>query len=143
MLRSKGRGFHESYAQGEVKPPSARSTGLLFAVVAVIVAILWRQSLPVAATACGAAVVLAGLSLAVPSVLEPLNILWFRFGLVLHRVVNPLVMLAMFVLVILPAGLIMRIRYDPLRRKRARSGSSYWIERGASAQRGGSMTNQF
>jgi hypothetical protein len=36
--------FHESYAGGEIKPPSERSTGLLFAVVAVIIAVLWRDS---------------------------------------------------------------------------------------------------
>ena len=36
--------FHESYAGSEIKPPSERSTGLLFAAVAVIVAVLWRNS---------------------------------------------------------------------------------------------------
>ena len=30
--------FHESYLAGEIKPPSERSTGLLFGAVAVIVA---------------------------------------------------------------------------------------------------------
>jgi hypothetical protein len=39
-----GRTFHESYSQAEVKPPSERATGLVFAVLALIVAGLWRNS---------------------------------------------------------------------------------------------------
>ena len=137
------RNFHEVYRPEAVNPPSARSTGLVFAGVAVIVAIIWRNNLSVALTAFGVATILAALSLVAPSLLEPLNFLWFRIGLLLHRVVNPLVMLTMFVIVFIPAGLIMRIWYDPLGRRRARSASTYWIERGSSAQNPGSMTNQF
>lgn len=137
------RNFHEAFRPEAVNPPSARSTGLVFAVVAVIVAIIWRNNLTVALTAFGVATILAALSLVAPSLLEPLNFLWFRIGLLLHRIVNPLVMLTMFVVVFIPAGLIMRIWYDPLGRRRARLGSTYWIERGSSAQNAGSMTNQF
>jgi hypothetical protein len=36
--------FHESYAGGEIKPPSERSTGLVFGAMAAIVAVLWRHS---------------------------------------------------------------------------------------------------
>ena len=35
--------FHESYTQSEIKPPSERSTGLVFGAVAVLVAVLWRS----------------------------------------------------------------------------------------------------
>jgi hypothetical protein len=87
--------------------------------------------------------VLALFSLAAPKQLKPLNLLWFRFGLLLHRVINPLVMFAMFALVFVPGGLLMRLRHDPLRSKRAgKPGSTYWIDRAAGAQPG-SMTNQF
>jgi hypothetical protein len=41
--RMKPRNFHESYAGGEIKSPSERSTGLVFGAVAVIVAVLWRD----------------------------------------------------------------------------------------------------
>ncbi len=134
------KGFHESFQQGEIKPPSDRSTGLGFAVVAVIVAALWRNDPTVPWVAFGVAAILLIVSLAVPIALRPLNWLWFRVGLLLHRVMNPLIMLAMFVLVFVPGGLIMRIWQDPLRSRRAASGSSYWIER---QKRDGSMTNQF
>jgi len=137
------KNFHETYRPDAVKPPSARSTGILFAVIAVIAAIIWRNDRTIAATALGIGAVLTVLSLAAPRLLQPLNLLWFQFGLLLHRIVNPLVMLAMFVIVFVPAGLIMRIWHDPLRHRRARSASTYWIERSSSVQKPGSMTNQF
>jgi hypothetical protein len=136
------KNFHESFGHAEVKPPSERSTGLVFACVALLVAVWWRNTPNVLWIALGVAVALAAVSLAAPKLLKPLNWLWFRFGLLLHRVVNPLVMLAMFVVVFVPAGLIMRLRHDPLRSRRARGPeSSYWIDRTASAQ--SAMTNQF
>jgi hypothetical protein len=134
--------FHENYSGGEVKLPSERSTGLVFTAVAVIVAVLWRGKPAVLWAALGVALVLLALALLWPALLRPLNVAWFRFGLLLHKVVNPLVMLAIFVLVFLPAGLLMRIWHDPLRSRRT-AASTYWIDHkdGSSAQ--SSMTRQF
>ena len=135
--------FHETYSPGDIKLPSERSTGLVFSVVAVIVAVWWRDTPNVMWMAIALAVALTVLSLAAPSLLRPLNILWFRLGLVLHRVVNPLVMLAMFALVFVPAGLLMRLWYDPLRKYRAGPEGTYWIKRVSEGQQSKSMTNQF
>jgi hypothetical protein len=135
--------FHESFAGSEIKPPSERSTGLLFAAVAVIVAVLWRNSLTVPWVALGMAAMLAAVSLIAPVLLKPVNILWFKFGLLLHRVVNPIVMFAMFAAVFVPAGAIMRLWRDPLRSRRTAGVSTYWIERRESGETEGSMTNQF
>ena len=91
--------------------------------------------------ALGAAGVLVLLSLGAPWVLRPLNLAWFKIGLILHRIVNPVVMFVMFVVVFLPGGLLMRLRSDPLKSRRAAPGASYWLERAPGAR--GSMTNQF
>lgn len=136
------RNFHESYSHSAVKPPSERSTGFVFACVALLVALWWRNAPTVPWVALGVAAALAAVSLAAPKLLKPLNLIWFQIGLLLHRVVNPVVMLAMFVAVFLPAGLIMRLRHDPLRSRRARGpGGTYWIDRAASTP--SAMTNQF
>ena len=135
--------FNDSYAGGEIKPPSERSTGLVFAAVAALVALLWRNSATVPWLALGIAVGLAAISLIAPSLLKPLNIIWFRFGLLLHRIVNPIVMFTIFALVFVPAGIIMRIWRDPLRSRRMRAVSSYWIDRKEANGPTGSMTNQF
>ena len=135
--------FHESYAGSEIKPPSERSTGLLFAAVAVLVAIFWRNGPTVMWVALGVAAMLAAVSMIAPVLLKPINILWFQLGLLLHRVVNPIVMFAVFAAVFVPAGAIMRIRRDPLRSRRSKGASTYWIERRGSRDTEGSMTNQF
>ena len=136
--------FHESYTGSDVRPPSERSTGLVFAALGAILAIAWRNSPALALAALGIAAMLATISLIAPILLRPLNILWFRFGLLLHRVVNPIVMFAVFAAVFVPAGAIMRLLRDPLRLRRRSTGTStYWIERSESGNAAGSMTNQF
>jgi hypothetical protein len=89
------------------------------------------------------AVVLVLFSLLAPGMLRPLNILWFRLGLLLHRIVNPVVMFAIFTFVFVPAGYLMRMWHDPLRLRRAQSGSSYWVEPEGEARAQRSMLNQF
>jgi hypothetical protein len=137
------KNFHESFGAAEIKLPSDRSTGLVFAAVALIVAALWRKSEMVLYVSLGIAAVLAVISLAAPILLRPLNILWFRFGMLLHRIVNPLVMFVIFAFVFLPGGLIMRIWHDPLKSRRAPAGASYWVERKGDHASPTSMTNQF
>jgi hypothetical protein len=133
--------FHESYASGEVKLPSERSTGLVFAGVALIAAILNRRS-PVAPwVALAVSLLLAAISLGAPSLLRPLNIFWFRLGLLLHRVVNPVVMLLLFAVVFVLGGLLMRLWHDPLQARR-RPGT-YWIEREPEDASKASMVNQY
>ena len=114
------KNFHESFSGGEVKPPPERATGLVFAAVALIVAVLWRNSPTVLWVALSVSAMLAIVSLLAPVFLKPLNMVWFRFGLLLHRVVNPIVMFAVFALVFVPAGAIMRLWHDPLKARRAR-----------------------
>jgi hypothetical protein len=64
------------------------------------------------------------------SVLQPLNVLWFRFGLLLGRIVNPLVMSIIYTVVILPCGLVVRLLgKDLLRLRLEKNTSSYWVKR--------------
>jgi hypothetical protein len=137
------KNFHETFGSGKVDPPSERSTGIVFTIVALIVAAWWRHSPLAPWVALMVAGVLATLSFLAPWVLKPMNLIWFRIGLLLHTVANPIVMFLMFAFVFVPAGLIMRIWHDPLRSRRAEPGSTYWIERTANMQNAGSMKNQF
>lgn len=135
------KNFHEHYERPELPLPPDRSTGLVFAGVALIVAYLWRTDPTVFNTALIVAGLLVAVSLVVPIVLRPLNVAWMRFALILGRVMTPIVMLLLFLIAIVPAGLIMQTRYDPLRRKRKPNAKSYWIERERVAN--SSMINQF
>ena len=76
--------------------------------------------------------------------LAPLNRVWFRFGLVLHRIVNPVIMAVIYFAVVTPTGLIMRaVGKDPLRLRRDPNAESYWIHRTPPGPEPESMTNQF
>ena len=132
--------FHEHLERPEVKPPSERATGLVFAAVAAIVAYLNRDSQAVLWAAGGASMALALLSLAAPRLLKPLNIVWFRFGLLLHRIVNPLVMAILFYGIVTPAGFLMRRVRDPLNARGRGDNGSFWLAR---HEPPGSMKNQF
>jgi hypothetical protein len=132
---------HETYQQVDIKPPSNRSTGIVFACVAVVVAVFWRNSPLAMYWSLGVAAVLALVSLLVPVVLTPLNLVWFRFGLLLHKVMNPLIMFLMFAIVFVPGGFLMRLWHDPLAARR-KGADSYWVER-SRAKGTTSMSNQF
>lgn len=135
--------FHENYFIGETAPPSDRSTGLVFAIIIAIVAALWRDHPMILWGAIGLAVTLTILSLVAPAVLRPLNLFWFKLGLLMHRALNPIVMFALFTLVFIPAGMLMRLVRDPLRAKRASQSPSYWFDQTKEREMRGSMADQF
>ncbi len=137
---------HEDFRrESAVKPSSDRAFGLVFAGVFAVIA-LWPllDGADLRWWALAVAGAFAGLALAAPKVLAPANRLWHRFGLLLGRLVNPLVMGLLFYLVVTPTGLIMRaFGKDPLRLAREPDAASYWIERTPPGPAGGGMPRQF
>ena len=90
------------------------------------------------------AALFAVLALTRPAVLRPLNRLWTQLGLLMHRVVNPIVLGVMFFGVITPTGLIARLfGKDLLRMKLDRAATSYWVVRDPPGPEGSTMRNQF
>jgi len=79
-----------------------------------------------------------------PAALAPLNRLWLKFGLLLHKFVNPVVMTLLYVSTIVPIGVLMRLSgKDPLRLKPSPDAESYWIVRDPRGARPEDMKNQF
>ena len=117
---------------GVVKGSSDRSFGLVFAAVFGIIG-LWPFVFGGAGPRWWSLVIALGfavVSLTRPSLLAPLNRLWLKFGLLLNRIVSPLVMGLLFYLVITPIALMMRLTgKDPLRLKYDAAARSYWIPR--------------
>ena len=63
------------------------------------------------------AFVLAIWGLTAPSTLRPVYQTWMRFGLVMNRVVTPIVLGLVYFLVITPVGVVMKLfRWDPMAR---------------------------
>ncbi|MEE9587721.1 MAG: hypothetical protein V3V97_06850 [Hyphomicrobiaceae bacterium] len=137
------RNFHENYAQSDVALPSDRSTGIVFAVVAVIIAILLRHNMTAFASLMAVAAILLAVSFVASALLRPLNIVWFKLGLLLHKIISPLIMVLVFMIAIVPFGLVMQIVRDPLRRKRQPQLASYWVDREPELSDRQDMANQF
>ena len=126
--------FHESLArQDRVQAPAERSFGYTFAVVFALAAgfLLWRGA--AAGWSIGllaGSVLFAATASARPGLLRPLNYAWFLVGLALHRIMNPIMMGALFFLVITPFAIVMRVAgrdigmrgFDP-------NATSYWKRR--------------
>lgn len=129
----------------EVTMGSDRSFGLVFAVVFLIVALfpLWGGG-DLRVWALALAAIFLVLSFTVPKVLRPLNRIWFLFGLLLHKIVSPIVMGILFFITVTPIGLIMRaLGKDPLNQAFDADAETYWIavDREKAAQ--SSMRNQY
>ncbi|MBV8888242.1 MAG: hypothetical protein JO305_01085 [Alphaproteobacteria bacterium] len=141
-----GGSLHEDLSrEDEVVGPSERRFGLTFAVLCGLVGLV-RLMLGHAHAGrwLGAAVIFAGLGLFWTAPLAPLNKLWLRLGLLLYRVVNPLIMALLFFTTMLPIGLLMRLfGKDPLRLRRDPAAASYWLPREMPGPPPTTMRNQF
>jgi predicted membrane metal-binding protein len=101
--------LHEDYSrEEEVKAGTDRGFGLVFAGFFGIVSaislwrggVTWHWALPLAA-------LFLVVALVYPRILAPLNRLWLKFGLLLYKVMNPLVLGLLFFVTIMPIGLVM------------------------------------
>ena len=145
-MADRGTSTHESFDRATVhRGASDRAFGLTFAVVLAILAAVsvWRagSSWPYTLTAAG---IIAGIALVRPALLAPLNRGWMKFGLLVNRITTPVILGLLFILMITPIGLIMRMAgKDPLRLKGDPDAESYWVERAPPGPSPETMTNQF
>ena len=73
-------------------------------------------------------------------ILTSLNTIWFKFGLILGKIVSPIVMGIIFFLIVTPISIIMRILGKDLLNLKYNNQKSYWIEKRDPKSK---MKNQF
>jgi hypothetical protein len=137
---------HEDFTRKEVEHgPSNRSFGWVFAVFFALVGVwpaVHHRGVRLWALAVAAA--FAFVTIAKPEALGPANRLWMRLGLLLGRVVNPIVTALLFYLVITPIAFLLRLAgNDPMRLRRDPQSSTYWIERNPPGPPPETMSHQF
>lgn len=137
--------MESSKSHSEIEVGSERSFGYVFSAFFLILTVypLVHGRPPIywsLAVAAGFLLV----TLFVPKILRPLNLLWFKFGMLLAKIIQPVVMAAIFFLVVTPIGLLMRAFGKDLLRQRLHSeAKSYWQKRDSESDRMGSMKDQF
>ncbi|MDP6707764.1 MAG: SxtJ family membrane protein [Alphaproteobacteria bacterium] len=128
-----------------MRPGSERAFGLVFAAVFALIGLwplLGNGSIRLWALAIAALIL--GLALLLPRALAPANRAWHRLGLLMHRVMTPLVMSVIFFVTVTPMAVLMRLLgKDPLRLRREPEAQSYWIPREPPGPEPDSMKNQF
>ena len=88
--------------------------------------------------------VLVALGLTAAHRLAPLNRAWTRLGLVMFKVVSPIVLFLLYATVFVPVGFLMRAKgHDPMRRRREPGAPSYWIPREPPGPAPETMINQY
>src|SRR5690348_12335896 len=108
---------HEDFSREDRTPiGSERNFGLVFAgLCAVVAGVNWWHGNTRFWAWASAAVIFAAIALAAPRLLRPLNIVWFKLGMLLHHIVSPVVLGLMFFAVFTPVGWCMRaMRKRPL-----------------------------
>jgi len=138
--------MHETLSREEgIKVSSDRSFGIVFFIV-FVVAGTWMllKGQPAGWFMLVSSIFLLVIALVRPSILGSLNRAWFQFGLLLSRLVNPLILGVVFFLVVTPMAVTRRLLgKDSLNLKFESSLKSYWINRNPPGPKPKSMTRQF
>ncbi|WP_336080170.1 SxtJ family membrane protein [Thalassospira sp. CH_XMU1448-2] len=129
----------------DIELPSNRKFGLFFSVVFLIAGYyFWgKETQWLSYIFLSLSPLFVVVSLLKPDLLEPLNKLWMRFGLLLGMIVSPIVLGIMFFGLISPIALLMRLfGRDELRLKLVEK-KSHWIERSSDSAKAETFKHQF
>ncbi len=128
-----------------VKTASDRSFGFWFAAIFLAIALfIWYQSGGLKIWLVVLSGVFGLLAVIKPSLLAPLNRAWTALGLLMGKVVSPIVMGLLFFGMITPMGVFMRLfGKDLLRLKFKPDEKSYWIPRDPPGPEPETLSKQF
>ena len=125
----------------EVKRSSNKSFGIVFFIVFIIIGFwplldintyrLWAIII---------AMIFLILGVINSRLLTPFNILWFKFGIFLGKIVSPLVMGMIFFFVVTPIAILMKILKKDLLNLKFNNEKTYWIKKSEYKSK---MKNQF
>ena len=125
----------------EIKISSNRSFGIVFFIVFLLIGTypllnndhvrIWSLII---------SIVFLILGLLNSKILFPLNKIWFKFGILLGKIISPLIMGLIFFVVVTPIGLLMRLFNKDLLNLKFNKSKSYWIEKSEPKSK---MKNQF
>ena len=125
----------------DIKISSNRSFGLVFFVVFLLISIyplLHGQNLRFWSLIV--AIIFLALGLLNSKILTPLNKIWFKFGLLLGRIVSPVIMSIIFFFVVTPISFVMKILGKDILNLKQNNNNTYWIEKSGPKSK---MKNQF
>ena len=118
-----------------------KNFGLTFFLVFLIVSIwplLYNEQIRIWSLIVG--LIFLSLGLLNSKILTPLNVIWFKFGIILGKIVSPIVMGIIFFFIVTPISIIMKIFGKDLLSLKYNKQKSYWIKKDGPKSK---MKNQF
>ena len=125
----------------EVKIGSNRSFGIVFSIAFLLISLyplingenlrLWSLII---------SIVFFVLGIINSNLLKPLNKLWFKFGLLLGKIISPFIMGMIFFVVVTPIAILMRLLRKDLLNLKFNKNNTYWIQKSGPKSK---MKNQF
>jgi hypothetical protein len=125
----------------EVKIGSNRSFGIVFSIAFLLISLyplingenlrLWSLII---------SIVFFVLGIINSNLLKPLNKLWFKFGLILGKIISPFIMGMIFFVVVTPIAILMRLLRKDLLNLKFNKKNTYWIQKSGPKSK---MKNQF
>ena len=125
----------------DVKIGSNRSFGIVFFVVFLLIGLyplINADGIRIWSIIISLVFLILGLTNS--KILNPLNKLWFKFGILLGKIISPLVMGIIFFLVVTPIGILMKLLNKDLLNLKFNNKETYWIEKIGPKSK---MKNQF
>ena len=125
----------------EIKVGSNKSFGIVFFVVFLLISfypLLNNESIRIWSLVFSFIFLVLGILNS--NILTPLSKLWYKFGVLLGKIISPIIMGIIFFLVVTPIGLLMRLLGKDILNLKYSNNKSYWIEKTGPKSK---MKNQF
>ena len=125
----------------EINKSSNRSFGIVFFIVFLLIAIyplLKNDELRTWSIIISLIFLILGILDS--KLLSPLNRIWFKFGILLGKIISPLIMGIIFFIVVTPTAIIMKILGKDILNLKYNNKKTYWIEKNDVKSK---MKNQF
>ena len=125
----------------DIKISSNRNFGIVFFIVFLIIALyplIYNENIQLWSLIISLVFLILGLINS--KILTPLNKAWMKFGLILGKIVSPLVMGIIFFFVVTPTGIIMRLLGKDLLNLKKNNKGTYWLKK---ENKNNNMKNQF
>ena len=125
----------------KIKVSSNKSFGIVFSIFFLLISVYpLLNNDPIYYWSLFVSFIFLVLGLMNSKILSPLNVLWFKFGILLGKIVSPVVMGIIFFLVVTPIALIMKALGKDILHLKFSNNHSYWIEKNGPKSK---MKNQF
>ena len=131
MTEKKLKKLTITFLEEEVILPSNKKFGLFFSIIFFLIGgyAFYDEQIIVAVIFLASSCVLLLISLVAADYLIKLNILWFKLGILISRVVSPIVLGFIFFILISPIAILTRMFGRDILQLKKKVVSSYWIKR--------------